>query len=244
MARSVPLTESRADAVMRHLHGMLLRVGERDDTQVGERLISSLWGHKPAFISLAKSSSDEADRVIAAHRRRDIFAEFLPVIDGAELAFNFQCDDLRPMMRFRTRWLDSEVGSDGNGSGKFVLRKLPHVALCSSQPTRLIHLMQFMDHERIKTKANMWDVLAVLRSCRERLPAKCVVCISNQQSWIIPRYGRRDESSPQPRSYIAFFLEKTRTGSWVDIRQVSENTMMPIKTIFLDYVATTVDLRA
>ncbi len=234
MARSVPLTEGRATMLMYQLLDMLTDIG--DGNEIGDRFVSCLYGHKPAFLSLCGASTDRSQKIITEHARRDIIAEFLPVV-GSLMGFNSQLSDSY-YLDVRSGWLDNEIGCAGNRSNRFVMRKLPYVAYRSLRRTRLIHLVRRINQEVDFPDATVWDVLAILRSCRQRLPSKCAICVMPECSWFCPKYERYDRDAP--RSCMMFFLD----GRKLDIRNVSENAFVPKQTLFLSYVTSTVDLLA
>lgn len=236
MTRSVPLTEARADAI---LQDILLMLEDVDDCgEISERLVSRLHGHKPAFLSLCGVFMGCSAEVIKKCRRRDIIAEFLPVV-GPVVGFNAQLRELWMFEKIESGWLDDEIICDPNCLSRFALRKLPHVAFRSPRRAQLIRLVDRVNVEfPVRPKATVWDVLAILRSCRGCLPKKCAICLMRDCSWFNPRYDRFDRNAP--RSYMMFFVD----GARLAIRNVSENDYVQENTLFLDHVASTVDLLA
>lgn len=212
---------------------MLWDVG--DYGEISGRLTSCLYGHKPAFLSLCNTRDSLTQTIIAQHARRDLIVEFLPVV-GSIVGFNSQLRDLWEFNHISSGWFDSEIGCDGNRSNRFVLRKMPYVYFRSLRKMQLIRLVQRARAGVSYPNAMVWDVLAILRSCRKRLPRKCAICLMSDCSWFCPQHDRFDRNAP--RSYMMFFLD----GPKLVIRNVGENDYVPENTLVFNYVASTGDL--
>ena len=229
MARLLPLTKETELAAMEELKRLVIAIGPLG---VGERLASLLWQSQQACKSLAGRSNKLLD-VIAFMPRRDLLAQYVPVVSGSIVPFSAQCANLP--LTVKCPFFDDEIGCTGGRDDSFVVRKLPHVAFRSLQSARLGHLMQRVQGENVIANATVWDVLADVRSCRERLPHKCA--IGTLHSRIYPKHCPK-EPIPSPRSHMVFFLN----GQNLEIRNVSENETVRAPFLLLNYADSTLGL--
>lgn len=231
MARLLALTEATELATMMELRRLVLGVGFPG---TGERIASLLWQSAKACHALADRHNKLMD-TIAFMPRSDLLAQYLPVVNASLLSFSAQCYSLP--MRVTCPFFDGEIGCNGGRDERFVVRKFPHVAFRSQQPARLGHIMQRVQQQSLTANATVWDVLASVRSCRERLPHKCA--IGTLHSRICPRHCP-PQPMPSPRTHLVFFLN----GRSLEVRNVSENEIMPARFLLLNYADSTVDLLA
>ncbi len=231
MAQLMPLTAETELQVMKELNSLIEGIGRPD---VGARLALLFNQSKKAFRALAERETAFLN-IVGFMPRRDVLAQYLPVVNASVLSFNAQCGDIAWP---RTPLFDSEIGVDGDRENRFVIRKFPHVAKRFETRHQLIRAVEEMQERNIDANATVWDVLAALRSCRRRLPHKCAIVILHSR--IIGKHDFAKSGSPQPPSYMTFFL----CGRTVEIRNVSENEYVGPPTLFLDYASSTVDLLA
>lgn len=231
MARVIPFTVEAELQAMQELHRLISEIGRPD---IGERLASLFNQSKKAFKLLAETTSGLLGGMDFMPRRGAL-AQYLPVVNSSILSFNAQCGDIAWP---HSPLFDSEIGVNANRENRFVIRKLPYIVKRFETRYQLIRAVEEIRDRNINANATVWDVLAVLRSCRKRLPRKCAIVILH--SWIAGKYDLMKPAFLQPHSYMTFFVR----GRTVEIRDVTENEYVGAPTLFLDYVASTVDLLA
>ncbi len=162
---------------------------------------------------------------------------FLPVINGCVIGLHTQCAAFRKFNIGRS--FDSEWATDGNRDARFVIRALPYIARQYERKTRVSRIVHDALHGRCSVtggpaRATLWDIVAVLRSCRRMLPRDCTLLTPHS-------YFRGSYDMHDPTFGTHYAAIEVR-GPRITVRGFRESHFVEPPCLVLSFIDTTVDL--